>query len=83
MLAVIAIDTGVVESVLTLTPGLRDQRLGQALAQVGAQLAQGGDAGDDAGLFGEGWERHRCFNKNTLIQVDHGGTNRFALQVTP
>ena len=29
MLAVIAIDTGVVESVLTLTPGLCDQRLGQ------------------------------------------------------
>lgn len=66
MLAVIAIDTEVVETVLTLTPGLRDQRLGQAglygltlgqaLAQVGAQLAQGGDAGDDAGLFGEGWE---------------------------
>ena len=57
--------------------------LGQALAQVGAQAAQLCDAGDDAGLFGEGWERHRCFNKNTLIQVDHGGTNRFALQVTP
>ena len=29
--------------------------LGQALAQVGAQAAQLGDAGDDAGLFGEGW----------------------------
>ena len=28
---------------------------GQALAQVGAQAAQGGYAGDDAGLFGEGW----------------------------
>ena len=57
--------------------------LGQALAQLKAQAAQLCDAGDDAGLFGEGWERHRCFNKNTLIQVDHGGTNRFALQVTP
>ena len=30
--------------------------LRQALAQVGAEAAQGGDAGDDAGLFGEGWE---------------------------
>ena len=57
--------------------------LGQALAQLKAQAAQLRDAGNDAGLFGEGWERHRCFNKNTLIQVDHGGTNRFALQVTP
>ena len=57
--------------------------LGQALAQLKAQAAQLCDAGDDAGLFGEEWERHRCFNKNTLIQVDHGGTNRFALQVTP
>ena len=28
---------------------------GQALAQVGAQGAQGGYAGDDVGLFGEGW----------------------------
>ena len=45
----------------------RDQRLGQlglggltgcqALAKVSAQAAQGGYAGDDAGLFGEGWER--------------------------
>jgi hypothetical protein len=30
---------------------------GQALAQVGAQAAQLGYAGDDAGLFGVGWER--------------------------
>lgn len=29
---------------------------GQALAQVGAQAAQLGYAGDDAGLFGEGWD---------------------------
>jgi len=35
--------------------GLHYLALGQALAQVGAQAAQGGDAGDDAGLFGEGW----------------------------
>ena len=34
--------------------GLHGLALGQALAQVGAQAAQGGDAGDDAGLFGEG-----------------------------
>jgi len=33
---------------------------GQALAQVGAQAAQLGYAGDDAGLFGEGWERDQC-----------------------
>ena len=37
--------------------GLHGLAFGQALAQVGAQAAQGGDAGDDAGLFGEGWER--------------------------
>jgi len=35
-------------------PGLHGLALGQALAQVGAQAAQGGDTGDDAGLFGEG-----------------------------
>ena len=32
---------------------------GEALAQVGAQGAQGGYAGDDAGLFSEGWEGER------------------------
>ena len=32
--------------------------LGQALAQVSAQAAQLRDAGDDAGLFGEGGERN-------------------------
>lgn len=31
---------------------------GQALAQVGAQAAQLGYAGDDVGLLGERWERH-------------------------
>ena len=43
-----------------------DQRLGQmtlgglaggeALAQGGAEVAELGDAGDDAGLFGERWQ---------------------------
>ena len=37
--------------------GLHGLTVGKALAQVGAQAAQCGDAGDDAGLFGEGWER--------------------------
>ena len=32
---------------------------GQALAQVGAQAAQLGYAGDDAGLFGEGWQTNQ------------------------
>ena len=32
---------------------------GQVLAQVGAQAAQLGYAGDDAGLFGERWERQQ------------------------
>ena len=39
--------------------GLGGLACGQALAQVGAQAAQLGCAGDDAGLFGEGWERHQ------------------------
>ena len=42
--------------------------LGQALAQVGAEAAQGGDAGDDAGLFGEGWKREGYFFPLTLVQ---------------
>ena len=33
--------------------------LGQALAQLKAQAAQLGDAGNDAGLFGEGRERDK------------------------
>ena len=36
--------------------GLHGLAFGQTLAQVGAQAAQGGDAGDDAGLFGE-WRK--------------------------
>ena len=40
-------------------------------AQVGAQAAQGGDAGDDAGLFGEGWECNWRFNQDSLIQIRH------------
>jgi hypothetical protein len=31
--------------------GLHRLAFGQTLAQVGAQAAQGGDAGNDAGLF--------------------------------
>ena len=34
--------------------GLHCLAFGQALAQVRAQTAQGGDAGDDAGLFCQG-----------------------------
>jgi hypothetical protein len=55
-----------------------DQRLGQmglgglagrqALAQVGAQAAQLGYAGDDAGLFGEGWHWKRAIFQ--LCHVD-------------
>ncbi len=36
--------------------GLGDLRSHQALAQVGAEAAQLFYTGDDAGLFGEGWE---------------------------
>ena len=36
---------------------------GQALAQVGAQAAQLSYAGDDAGLFGEGWEGNQVATK--------------------
>ena len=58
-------------SLLLLHQHLRQQRLlgaggGEALAQVGAQGAQGGYAGDDAGLFGEGWERERA-----ILQLRH------------
>ena len=38
--------------------GLHGLLLRQALAQIGAQAAQLCDAGDDAGLFGEGREHH-------------------------
>ena len=36
------------------TEALAAEVIGQAQTQVGAQAAQGGNAGDDAGLFGEG-----------------------------
>jgi len=50
---------------------LRQQRLlsaggGEALAQVGAQGAQVGYVGDDAGLFGEGWQGNNEIPRHSL-----------------
>ena len=54
--------------------GLRQQGLlgaggGEALAQLQAQGAQGGYAGDDAGLFGKGWEGDRSRFDLTHVQI--------------
>lgn len=38
--------------------------MGEALAQIGAQAAQVGHAGDDAGLFGEKLE-----GKRTVLEI--------------
>jgi hypothetical protein len=52
---------------------------GQAMAQVGAQAAQLGYAGDDARLFGEGWEwkRHaKYFGRFQLTSAVRGPINQ-------
>jgi len=53
--------------------GLHGLAFGQALAQVGAQAAQGGDAGDDAGLFGEwGKRKHVPIKRLSNKVLDRG-----------
>ena len=53
--------------------GLHGLTFGQALAQVGAQAAQGGDAGDDAGLFGEwGKRKHVPIKRLSNKVLDRG-----------
>ena len=51
--------------------GLCRSNLVQALVQVGAEVAQVFDAGDDAVLFGEGWNRDRQTLHITNTQVLH------------
>ncbi len=48
---------------------LRGLAGGQALAQVGAEAMQGFDAGDDAGLFGEGWKRNPVLLQTSRSQI--------------
>ena len=49
--------------------------LGQALAQLKAQAAQLCDAGDDAGLFGEGGQPNWNLTESSLAQGWHRRTS--------
>ena len=55
--------------------------LGQALAQLKAQAAQLCDAGDDAGLFGEGWEWNHITIKRLSSKMLDRGTREVLLQI--
>ena len=54
---------------------------GQALAQVGAQAAQGGDSGDNAGLFGEGWQSKLCVGNVFATNSRNSDANRLCLEI--